>query len=153
MGARGPAPQPTNVRVFRGNPGRRPMPSKEPRPPVEAPGAPAALDREALREWRRVVPLLIAVKCITKLDRTLLAMYCAEYSRWYKAEKAITKHGLTFEGEFGPKVRPEVKIAQEAARIVSAIGGKLGLSPSDRGRIEVLDTGTHEDPAKAILGY
>jgi hypothetical protein len=51
----GPRPQPIKLRLLRGNPGRRPVPSTfEPPQPPAPPSPPSFLKGYALDEWRRV---------------------------------------------------------------------------------------------------
>jgi hypothetical protein len=51
MGRRGPRPEPSSLKLLKGNPGKRPLNEREPKPPAGAPEAPAHLDEEARREW------------------------------------------------------------------------------------------------------
>ena len=49
----GRKPQPTALKVLKGNPGRRPLNEDEPKPEVLLPRPPAHLSPVARREWRR----------------------------------------------------------------------------------------------------
>jgi phage terminase small subunit len=80
MGLRGPAPKPTSIRVLEGNLSRRPLPTNEPRPMVGEPDIPSHLDREARREWRRLVPILLSMRVLTVADGGVLGNLCQAYS-------------------------------------------------------------------------
>lgn len=62
MGLRGPAPKPTALRIIEGNLGHRPLNQREPKPLVGEPDVPAHLSRDAKKEWRRLVPILLAMR-------------------------------------------------------------------------------------------
>src|SRR5690348_4755966 len=58
MGARGPKPIPTNLRVIQGNKGKRPLPRNEPRPPTNMPEPPPYVSGYARQEWDRLADSL-----------------------------------------------------------------------------------------------
>ena len=80
MGLRGPAPKPKSIRVMEGNRSRRPLPTNEPRPLAGEPDMPAHLDREARKEWKRLVPILLAMRVLTVADGVALGNLCQAYS-------------------------------------------------------------------------
>lgn len=136
MGARGPLPKPTALKVLEGNPGKRPLNRAEPKPRPVAPKCPAWLLLEAKREWRRVAPELERLGLLTVVDGTALAGYCQAYARWREAEAALSEHGLTFATDKGYVcVRPEVAIAQRSLQLVKGFCAEFGLTPSSRGRM------------------
>lgn len=45
----------------------------------------------AYKEWRRIVPELLRSGIITKLDHSIIAMYCVTYSNWIKAEADLSE--------------------------------------------------------------
>lgn len=145
MGARGPLPKPTALRRLEGNPGKRPLNRREPRPRPVAPKCPAWLLPEARREWRRVRPELERLGLLTVVDGVALAGYCQSYARWREAEAAIDEHGATFTTDTGyVGVRPEVAIAQRSLQMLRAFCAEFGLTPASRGRMtlpEVADDG------------
>lgn len=146
MGARGPAPKPTALKIIEGNPGRRPLNHDEPKPSLGAPKCPTWLDLEAKREWRRIVPELDRIGLLTKVDGTALAGYCQAYSRWREAEEVLSRDGLTFSTPNGyVQQRPEVAIAQKYLTIVKTFCAEFGLTPSARGRMTVPDKGNGEE--------
>lgn len=148
MGARGPAPQPTKLKLLRGNPGRRPLNTREPKPAPIVPRCPSWLDKEARREWRRIVPVLDKIGLLTQADMSTLAGYCQSYSRWQEAEADVTRRGVIItESRMNydvTKPNPAIVVAQKERQLMMQFGARLGLSPSDRGRMtlpEVEDDG------------
>lgn len=90
MGTRGPKPQPPQLKLVNGNPGRRPIDLDAGiNPTVEIPKMPAHLSAEAKAEWKRLAPQLEELRLISALDMALFAMYCQAYGRWVFAENRI----------------------------------------------------------------
>lgn len=138
MGARGPAPVPSALKLLRGNPGRRPIHLNEPKPAPVAPPCPSWLDNEAKREWKRVEPELDRLGLLTRVDMAALAGYCQAYSRWMQAETVLTMEGFSVVAPSGyVQQRPEVAIAQKYLGIVKGFCAEFGLSPSSRARMTV----------------
>lgn len=138
MGARGPAPKPTRLKVLQGNPGHQKINRHEPKPRPVAPKCPSWLDAEAKREWRRVAPALERLGLLTEVDGTALAGYCQSYSRWRACQMVLSEKGLTFETESGYLMpRPEVSIGNKALVEVRAFCQQFGLTPSARSRMSL----------------
>jgi P27 family predicted phage terminase small subunit len=86
---KGRKPKPTVVKLVTGNPGRRPLNKREPKPKPGLPTPPGHLMAEAKTEWRRVAKYLHAMGLLTALDRAAVAVYCQAYGRWVRAELAL----------------------------------------------------------------
>ena len=138
MGAVGRPPKPTALKVLQGNPGKRALNKREPRPTTGAPTRPEWLLPEAKREWNRLVPELTRLGLLATVDRASLAAYCQCWARYVEAQNDIKQHGATFttdKGYEGP--RPSVGIANQMLQRISALSAKFGFTPSDRARIVV----------------
>ena len=136
MGRRGPTPQPTNLKVLRGNPGRRPLNENEPKPRALPPTRPAWLTGEAKKKWEEVVPELERLGLLTIVDGAALAGFCQSWKDFVECARFIKKNGRTFKTDNGYVVqRPEVAIAQKALQAVKAFGAEFGLTPSARVRL------------------
>ena len=86
----GRRPQPTALKVLRGNPGGRRLPTNEPTPPAadvsfDEPPVELADDALAAAEWRRVAPTLRRCGIVTALDRSALLALCQQWSRYLGA--------------------------------------------------------------------
>jgi hypothetical protein len=97
----GPPPTPTNLKLLRGNPGKRQLNQREPDPEPSIPSCPQHLNKVARREWRRVTKQLFALGLVTQLDRSALAAYCDAYSRWAAASIEIQHFGLILKSPSG----------------------------------------------------
>jgi phage terminase small subunit len=86
---RGRKPIPTAVKIAMGNPGKRPLNKREPKPVIAIPTCPAHLMPAAKNEWKRLAHYLHDLGVISELDRAALAAYCQAYGRWVEAEKKL----------------------------------------------------------------
>jgi P27 family predicted phage terminase small subunit len=94
------------------------------------------LNAEAIAEWRRVTPLLANVGT---LDRTALALYCAAWARWTKAEAEIATTGEVVKSPSGfPIQNPWRTVANQAYKQLHAMLREFGLSPTARARLKKL---------------
>jgi phage terminase small subunit len=69
----GRKPKPNVIKLITGNPGRRPLNKREPKPRPGIPSCPSHLSLTAKAEWRRIVPLLSECGLVTEIDRAALA--------------------------------------------------------------------------------
>ena len=137
MGKRGPAPKPTELKRLAGNPGKRPLNESEPKP-TGTPACPSWLGKEAKAEWKRILPALVELNLIGKVDRAALAAYCVSFATFREAEEAIQKHGYIFSTENGYlQQRPEVGIRSKALEQMRQFLSEFGMTPSSRTRLVV----------------
>jgi P27 family predicted phage terminase small subunit len=138
MAKPGPKPQPTKLRLLRGNPGKRAVNKHEPKPRAEAPEAPAFLKREALEEWRRLAPELERLGLLTIVDGAALAAYCQAYQRWIQAERKVNREGLVLDAKSRyAQAHPAMAIAQRSMQIMRAFMAEFGLTPASRSRLSI----------------
>ena len=99
-------------------------------PPVdEAPEPPSWLPtEEAIVEWRRLVPILMANRLLSAGDLPALANYCALHGRIAE----IWAAGLT---------PPSGILAQFVS-----LGNAFGLAPAWRAKVKPLDEGQKQNP-------
>lgn len=148
---RGRKPTPTHLKVLRGNPGKRKINTKEPKPKPVAPKCPKWMGPVGRKEWRRVVPELERLGLLTVVDGAALEGYCRAYEQWVEAEKFMREHGTIFKTEGGYiQQLPQVAIAQKYLQIVKSFCAEFGLTPSSRSRMNVTDE-DDEDEMDAII--
>ncbi len=152
MGRRGPPPQPTRLKLLRGNLGKRPINRREPQPKVVAPSCPRWLGPEAKKIWRRTIPALIQMRILSRVDQDALAAYCQTYSRWMAAEEFLQERGQVYalRDEKGRMLRmrqfPQVSIAANLLQILRAYQQEFGMTPSSRTRVhEIPNLNTDPD--------
>lgn len=142
MSTRGQKPQPTQMRVIRGNPGKRAMPKNEAKSDIHSGRCPPGLSKEARRHWRKVSKQLIDSKLMTKLDEDALVLYCEAYARWSNANKEIEKYGMVVNSPSGyPIQSPFLAISNKAFEQMKAILVEFGMTPSSRTRVSPVSDG------------
>ena len=108
-------------------------------PAVGVPDAPASLGGEDLELYEGLAPKLAALRILTTIDGDLLADYCVWRGVQAEALRIVAAEGLTFKTARGyVQQRPEVSIASTAQKHINTLGAKLGLSPADRTRLDVV---------------
>jgi P27 family predicted phage terminase small subunit len=137
-----------------GNPGRRPTNKAEPKPEALLPDPPPELSADALTEWQRIAPRLLAAGMITSIDRAALAAYCQAYGRWAAAERHLARmidrptEGLLISTKNGNAIHnPLVSIANKALRDMVVFAAELGMTPSGRSRVKTNYHDRNTDPA------
>ena len=138
MGKRGFPPQPTKLRALRGNPGKRGINTREPRPRAGTPTCPAILSDVGKKEWRRITRELREMGTLASSDRAGIAAYCKEYERWWEAEEKVRMVGMVIKTPSGyPVLNPYLSVANGAMRHMVKILAEFGLTPASRTRIQV----------------
>ena len=132
MGARGPAPKATNLKILEGNPGKRPLNGDEPTPESGA-VCPDWLSDKAKIEWGRLAPILESCGILTKADEDTLAAYCDALVNFKRCTKSLESGELVEDGKINPMVRAQ----RNYAELLTKFGTRLGLSPSDRTSLKV----------------
>lgn len=137
---RGRKPIPTQLKLLSGNPGKRPLNEGEPQPAPLAPSCPPELSQAAKEEWNRLVPELVALGLMTRLDRAALAAYCQAYAIYLDAIQAVQKYGqLVKSPNEYPMMSPYLTIANRQAEIMIRIASEFGFTPASRSRISAAE--------------
>lgn len=149
MGARGPQPKPTALKVLAGNPGRRDIDTREPVPAemktLEAPPE-VSKDPGAVAIWNRLVPDLAGCGLARSVDWPLLVRYVLKLARWIEIGDKIRDDagkglGSCYEltTETGTKwvEYPYAKEWRTLDRELRLDERQIGISPSARSRITV----------------
>ena len=103
------------------------------------PPAPAWLSKDAVAEWNRVAPLLVAEGRLLPIHETAFGAYCTAAGNMNDAAAAIARDGITVPGRRGGKVRhPACAVWNSASQQVLAFGKLFGLSPASRARLAKL---------------
>ena len=117
---------------------KKPATAAQPVDPKPASG----LDVIGQAEWKRIRGAYEKSGRLTELDQSILAMYCASYSRWKRAEHSLLTEGDVILVEVRdthgvvthkkPVVNPLARVAEAASRATHRFGDALGLSPAAR---------------------
>jgi P27 family predicted phage terminase small subunit len=170
MGKVGRPKKPSALKVLEGNPGKRPMNEKEPKP-QKANGKykpTFKLSPRAKRIFNRLCPVLDRVGLLTEIDFDPITQYCDIYDKWLKCKEHIEKNGLSYplygdpivvDGEEVRPIRYYVKYTEatqykEFWNMMLKIQSSFGLSPSDRASLEVeLAKGAGEEPEDRTAAF
>lgn len=148
---RGRKPSPTHLKVLRGNPGKRKLNRREPKPQGSLGSAPAWLNKAAKAEWRRVLKEA-PTGLLTSLDRQVLAQYCQNVARIAALERIVEEEGYTFLSEKGYVCqRPEMGMLKNLQTIQRGLCAELGFSPSSRSRVTIAEPDEQKDPTEELL--
>ena len=148
----GRKPLPTQLKVLRGNPGKRRLNDAEPKVVARIPSPPRELPQEAKREWWRIGRQLLAAGLVTDLDRMALAALVQSYSRWIEAQTMLAQTGLLIKGKDGsPRLNPLLRVSAQAQAEYTKMLSEFGLTPSSRSRVKATKN-EEEDPFEQFLG-
>lgn len=152
MAQRGRKPKPTAIKKLEGNPGKRPLNDKEPKPEKKAPECPDWLEEDAKEEWNRLARQMEQLGTLTEVDMASFAGYCQAYARWKEAEEFISKHGSIVKTPSGYWQQvPQVSIAQRYLKIMNRHCEQFGLTPSSRSRLTVDNSVEETDEMELLL--
>ena len=133
---RGRKPVPTAIKLANGNPGKRPLNPREPKPVTSIPSCPAHLMPTAKAEWKRLARELHQLGILTRLDRSVLAAYCASYGRWVEAERRLKETPALLKTPAGyVQPSPWLAISNKNVELMHKFMSELGLSPVSRSRV------------------
>ena len=138
---RGRKPLPTAHRRLMGNPGRRPVNTREPVLPApdtsfDEPPPLVALFPKAAAYWREIAPMLRASRQVTQADRATLMALCIEWGRYLDAMERSLTVGMVFRTASGyPMPNPYYPVASAALKACIKLWPELGLTPSSRARV------------------
>ena len=150
---RGRKPKPTAIKELAGNPGKRALNDREPKPTTKLPPCPSYLVGEARREWYRMGRQLLDLGVLTTVDRTALAAYCVAYARWVEAEAQVRKLGLVVKTAAGNLIQnPYLSIANRAMEQTIKLAAEFGMTPSSRSRVQTADDSNGPTLADVLFG-
>ncbi len=148
---RGAKPKPTELKKLEGNPGKRKLNEKEPKPDVAIPECPPHLDGEASKEYKRITEELLKLKIITKIDRATLVAYCQAWADLLHATKMVKKEGEVLYSDKGNAyLNPWKGIQTSSMDRLARLSSEFGMTPSSRSRLKV-ETPTEEDEMEKML--
>ncbi|MCC0067111.1 MAG: phage terminase small subunit P27 family [Rhodovulum sp.] len=116
-----------------------------------APRVPSWMSKEAAAEWRRVVPILVERRILTRADLACLENFCVAVGQVREMERHLQQHGHVFEAYkvtddgleicLGLKRNPAVGIQSDAMTRARLLAAELGLTPVSRSRPAIRDDG------------
>lgn len=138
MARTGRPPKPTALKLLHGTARSDRVLKNEPHPQIGRPTRPHWLLPEAKREWSRIVPELLRLGLLAKIDRAMLSMWCQCWGMYVEAVRDIRENGTTFTTEKGYEgPRPSVGVMNKMIQKMTTLSARFGMTPSDRSRISV----------------
>src|SRR5262245_27529167 len=87
-------------------------------------------DDVAVKEWKRLYPILRKCGLLSAADTALLIACCQQWAAYQKAQKALRADGGITIGSTGVPIRsPHFFIADKALSACLRMWGELGLTP------------------------
>lgn len=133
MGKRGPKPEPTPLKLLKGNPGKRPINGREPKPKKTKSLCPGDMPVDGRREWDRIYPELDRLGLLTTLDLSGVEGLCRAYARSRQAERELADVPLTVTTDKGyVMAHPLLAVAKTWWAEYRRWCAEYGLTPSAR---------------------
>lgn len=141
MGKRGPKPQPTVLKLVRGEtrPSRVGDPSKEVKPPPLDVEPPSFLDADAMAWWNKYAPSLITRGLLTFWDVPMFAALCTALAHYARAVELVNASNVLVKAAGHNHVvkHPGMQVIRDNMSIIIAISGRFGMSPADRNGLTI----------------
>ncbi len=158
MGARGRAPEPTELLKLKGSHRAKSREKQgEPTLPIKVPLCPSWLPKEGKAEWRRQAKHLLAMRCVTEADRAALTCWCEAWAEFVALVAAIqlkvkpvSEGGLGALGYTAAIAEGLINAKTSATKRLLALAAQFGFTPSARARLRAEPVPT-SDPMEAFL--
>lgn len=136
----GPAPKPTHLKLIEGNPGKRKINKREPKPTGE-PECPADFGEDERAIWNEAIASAPA-GLLKRLDSTILATWVVACHLHKRAREQVRRTGLITQSptQGVPIQNPYLAIINKQAQIMTKCAQEMGFTPASRTRIEVEPT-------------
>jgi len=138
MSTRGRKPKPTAVKQLTGNPGKRPLSRREPKPKT-AVKKPYGLGQGLqARFWDEHAPELERLQILTGVDAAAFRLMAEHYALAVRAAVELRgEDSLTVEGRDGPKKNPLVQVLRDQSAAFKSYATEFGMTPSARARLQL----------------
>lgn len=129
--------KPTALKLIAGNPGKRALNKREPKP-IGRPSPPENMTTLGEIVWKRLIASM-PQSVWSAADSLLLATYCEAAAQWSEATSYFRDGGeRVVSGSTGqPIMSPWIKIQSDSARQMLQIGARLGLDPAARQSLNI----------------
>lgn len=143
--------KPSPFKALQGNPGKRKLNRREPKPKYGKAIKPAWIQKLAADQWDIYWPIVDAWGFGTETDRMALEALCVSYAEWRLNTQYCITNGYSYTRGDTCCLRPEAKQADTAFRRMVAQLDRFGLNPAARSKIQVSPSETDET-AKELFG-
>jgi P27 family predicted phage terminase small subunit len=115
--------------------------------PAGAPPCPPSLSSEAKKVWNEVVPELLAVGTLSKVDGGVLESYCRAFAQARKLDEKSNGTPVV-NTPFGPKVHPAIAVLTKLLPVVEKLAFSLGLHYAARSKVKLPPKPKEKDAAE-----
>lgn len=136
MGARGPKPKPTHLKVLEGERESR-INREEPMPGEGDVCPPAWLTGEALEVWEYYAEDLQDKGCLQKWDVDTFAVYCKAVAIYRDCARKMGEVYIAQGGAGGKIKSPLFQIMRDCAETIKKFSASFGFTPGDRANLRV----------------
>lgn len=143
---------PTALKLVKGNPGKRPLNKREPKPQRGISDCPDHLEPCARVAWMKLCALLDAMGVLTHADAFALERLCDCYADILACRELVARDGRTYQttGANGAtliKANPAVTQLRAADAQFKAYLTEFGLTPAARSKVQAAEPETDKtDP-------
>lgn len=135
---RGRKPKPTAKKKLEGNPGKRQLNKREPKPKVSANITPAQIDAGMRSFTDLYLPQLQAMQIFTDADLAAFELMSVHYAMAWRAAEIVQSQGIVLTDKFGQLHKhPALQILRDNSALFKAYAAEFGMTPSARSRIQV----------------
>lgn len=148
----GPPPTPTNLRLLKGNPGKRAINKNEPQGNADAVKMPSGLTARGKKVWRKVAPMLQSAGLLTDLDVLALKGLCDAYADYEDYREQVAQSSPIIKAPSGyPVQNPLISIERKAWEKFMRLMAEFGMTPAARSRIQVEQPDDEGDELDALI--
>ena len=143
----GPPKKPTALKLVSGNPGKRALNKKEPKPRGNLYDPPAWLTEDQRKGWEYAIEVA-PFGLLKRLDRSTLVAWVVAEDLHRQAVEKLNGGAMLIKTPNGMPVQsPYLSIANKQAMIMLKAASEMGFTPASRSRVEVDGDGEEEDSA------
>lgn len=147
----GPAKTPTHINKLKGNPGKRAVNKKEPKPKNGVPNTPRYLKKMPKYWFEVLCKELDDIGVLTNLDSKALELLVEAYSEYRNHCDVLEAEGYSYKTDDGLiKAHPVAAMKADAWKRVKAMLAEFGMTPSSRAKVSVISKDEF-DPLEAFL--
>jgi P27 family predicted phage terminase small subunit len=135
---KGRKPKPTAQKKLEGNPGKRKLNKREPRPKVSANITPAQIDAGMKNFALVYLPVLREMQVFTDADMAAFELMSVHYAMAWRAAEIVQQAGIIIKDKFGQLHKhPALQILRDNSAMFKSYAAEFGLTPSSRSRLQM----------------
>lgn len=150
----GPPKTPTHLQLVRGNPSKRPINKKEPKPPKGVPPTPKYFSKQGKYWFKRMAEELDSAGVLSLLDAKALELLVEAYVEYRHHCEVLDEEGYTYTNmtESGAmiKAHPAAIMKADAWKRIRTMLGEFGMTPSSRTKVTI-NKPAEDDPLDVFL--